>query len=586
MPSTFSTNLRLELQATGENQSTWGTLANQVFTDIDAAIAGRVTVVMASDANYTLTSNNGTPDEARYMGLNITSSTTLTATRDVIVPSVSKFYVVKNGTTGGQSINVRTSAGGTQAVVSNGSTSIIWCDGTTCSTTLMPDYAGLSASNVFNIGQTISASNATTLTTYLALSPTDFTTSKPGLFFTKTATATQWNILIYDGATTTGTINFEASSLAWGGVSLVTISGSQTLTNKTISGGTLSGTLAGTPTFSGMQTYSASNATTLTEYARYSPTDYGAGKPYLAIQKSATATTWNISIWDGSVNTGIINLSATDVRANNVPVVTTTGTQTVTNKSLEAGTTYIVGADPTKKLQFDTSSISTATTRTLTVPNASGTIALASGSSALIAPGTIVPFAGFTVPSGWLLCDGSAVSRTTYSTLLDAITITATASSNISSPILYDVTPDVESYNWTSDYTASITGANFSGVQTISSLGPSIVNISTNASVTGSFTIRIYPYGAGDGSTTFNVPDLRGYFVRGWDSTLSLYDPTARGLGTRQADAASFTYNTLSNTTVGGGTIRVTSISNSGGSSNVGQENRPKNLAVQYIIKV
>lgn len=31
--------------------------------------------------------------------------------------------------------------------------------------------------------------------------------------------------------------------------------------------------------------------------------------------------------------------------------------------------------------------------------------------------GTILPFGGATAPSGWLLCDGSAVSRTTYAAL-------------------------------------------------------------------------------------------------------------------------------------------------------------------------
>lgn len=35
--------------------------------------------------------------------------------------------------------------------------------------------------------------------------------------------------------------------------------------------------------------------------------------------------------------------------------------------------------------------------------------------------GTIVPFHGGTVPSGWLLCDGSLVSRTMYAALFQAI---------------------------------------------------------------------------------------------------------------------------------------------------------------------
>lgn len=35
--------------------------------------------------------------------------------------------------------------------------------------------------------------------------------------------------------------------------------------------------------------------------------------------------------------------------------------------------------------------------------------------------GTIVSYAGATVPTGWLLCDGSAINRATYSTLFTAI---------------------------------------------------------------------------------------------------------------------------------------------------------------------
>lgn len=38
-----------------------------------------------------------------------------------------------------------------------------------------------------------------------------------------------------------------------------------------------------------------------------------------------------------------------------------------------------------------------------------------------IPPGAVIPFAGTTVPGGWLYCDGSAVSRTTYASLFAAI---------------------------------------------------------------------------------------------------------------------------------------------------------------------
>jgi microcystin-dependent protein len=70
--------------------------------------------------------------------------------------------------------------------------------------------------------------------------------------------------------------------------------------------------------------------------------------------------------------------------------------------------------------------------------------------ASIIPYGMVVAFAGTTAPSGWLICDGSAVSRTTYASL-------------------------------------------FAAIGTV--------------------------HGSGDGSTTFNLPDYRGRFLRGVDET-------------------------------------------------------------------
>lgn len=43
------------------------------------------------------------------------------------------------------------------------------------------------------------------------------------------------------------------------------------------------------------------------------------------------------------------------------------------------------------------------------------------GECPMIPPGTVVAYAGSTTPDEWLLCDGSAVSRTTYAALFTAI---------------------------------------------------------------------------------------------------------------------------------------------------------------------
>lgn len=74
--------------------------------------------------------------------------------------------------------------------------------------------------------------------------------------------------------------------------------------------------------------------------------------------------------------------------------------------------------------------------------------------------GSILFHAGYGVPEGTLYCDGSAISRTTYSAL-------------------------------------------FTAISTI--------------------------YGAGDGSTTFALPDFRGYFLRGANGTNSAAMGTAQG---------------------------------------------------------
>lgn len=127
MPSTYTTSLRLTKPAVGELDTTWGTVVNQQVTDLlDVAIAGYSSIAM-SDADKTLTASNGAADESRPMVINFTG--TLTAARNVVVPTSTKLYFIRNSTTGGFAITAKTSAG-TGVSIPNGGSAVVACDGT------------------------------------------------------------------------------------------------------------------------------------------------------------------------------------------------------------------------------------------------------------------------------------------------------------------------------------------------------------------------------------------------------------------------------------------------------------------------
>lgn len=149
-------------------------------------------------------------------------------------------------------------------------------------------------------------------------------------------------------------------------------------------------------------------------------------------------------------------------------------------------------------------------------------------------PGIVTSFAGSTAPTGWLMCNGQAVSRTTYAAL---------------------------------------------------------------------FAVTSTTYGVGNGTTTFNVPDLVGYFVRGLD-TVGAVDADARTLGSTQTDAFqghkhSVTHNvhtgdeqlasggtTVSDNDTGTITIGSPTTDGSNGTPRTDSETRPLNIALNYIIKI
>lgn len=114
-------------------------------------------------------------------------------------------------------------------------------------------------------------------------------------------------------------------------------------------------------------------------------------------------------------------------------------------------------------------------------------------------------------------------------------------------------------------------------------------------------------FGAGDGSTTFNLPDLRGVFVRGYDNGRG--KDAGRTFGNQQDDALQNITGTIDNVSQNPGGLNasgVFSLSGSGttytatssagatadgadfdasGAVNTDTETRPRNVALLAIIK-
>jgi hypothetical protein len=128
MASTF-TPLGVELQATGENAGTWGTKTNTNLQIVEQISGGYTTVNFGSDADVTLSVSDGSTGAAlAHRILEFTSSGSLSTTRNCTIPlDVQNFYILKNATTGGQSITFKyVSGSGNSVTVLNGKTVIAY----------------------------------------------------------------------------------------------------------------------------------------------------------------------------------------------------------------------------------------------------------------------------------------------------------------------------------------------------------------------------------------------------------------------------------------------------------------------------
>ena len=128
MASTFSSDLKLELMATGENAGTWGNKTNTNLNLVQQAVAGFEAIDVAS-ADVTLAMTDATISNARNATLKFTG--TLAANRTVTLPdSIEKVFNIEDGTDhAGNTLTFKT-ASGTGVLLCEGNCYVVYSDGT------------------------------------------------------------------------------------------------------------------------------------------------------------------------------------------------------------------------------------------------------------------------------------------------------------------------------------------------------------------------------------------------------------------------------------------------------------------------
>jgi hypothetical protein len=142
MANSTSTNLKLTVQATGENSGTWGQITNTNLLILEQAIGGYSSIAVTSGA--TLTFSNGALSNGKDQVIKLTG--TIAGAINVVVPDgIEKTYVIENATSGAYTVTVKTSSGtGVTWSATDKGIKMVYSDGTnvvdTAFTEVSSDY--------------------------------------------------------------------------------------------------------------------------------------------------------------------------------------------------------------------------------------------------------------------------------------------------------------------------------------------------------------------------------------------------------------------------------------------------------------
>ena len=158
MPSSFTSRLKLERQASGENSGNWGNLVNYVLNRVDASVSGYQAANVAGSANVTLTSNNSTSntddsttdDQVHNATLEFTGA--LSGNIHVFTDAVEQNYVVFNNTTGSYTLTFANTGHAANGVaLKQGAKTVVYSTGSKI-LDVMADLGDINVTGIGNAG--------------------------------------------------------------------------------------------------------------------------------------------------------------------------------------------------------------------------------------------------------------------------------------------------------------------------------------------------------------------------------------------------------------------------------------------------
>ena len=279
MATQYTPILQLALPVTGELNGTWGDVFNNNITSmVEQAIAGMATISTWTANSHTLTTANGTTDEARCAMLVAATGaggTALTGAGEIICPARTKLFVLQNGSA--YAVTLKTSAG-TGIAVAAGDTTFLFCDGTNVNACVTTIVNGHISGNLTVDGNTTLGNSTSDTITATARVASDLNPSADNTYDLGTS-GNSWRNLYIDGTatiatlnvTTIDTTNLEVTNIkAKDGTASATIAdatgvmtiGSSVLTTTDINGGTIDATIIGGAN-PAVGTFTTANATTV-----------------------------------------------------------------------------------------------------------------------------------------------------------------------------------------------------------------------------------------------------------------------------------------------------------------------------------